>query len=58
MFGDRTLMMVNGPARFEVNFGLVMEHFRFLTFSQTLSPLVKGVNPWLLHKDMTWQVSL
>ena len=46
-------MIVKCPSHFRVNLGLVMEHFRFLTSNQTLLPLVKGVNPWLLCKDMT-----
>ena len=50
--------MVKGPSRFGANFRLVIEHFKFLTSSQTLSPLAKGVNPQLFHEDMTWQVSL
>ena len=53
MIGDRTLTMVKGPSHFGANFELVMEHLRFLASSQTLSPLVKGMNPWLLHEDMT-----
>jgi len=43
--GERTLVMVKGPSRFGANFGLVMERFRFLASSQTLSPLLKGVKP-------------
>ena len=58
MIGDRTLTIVKGPLCLGVNLGLVMEHFRFLASGQTLSPLVNGVNPWLLHEDMTWQASL
>ena len=57
MIGDKTLMMVKGPSHFRANFGLAIEHLRFLAFSQTLSPLMKGVKSWLLHKDMTWQAS-
>ena len=53
MIGDRTLTIVKGPSCLGVNFGLVIEHFKFLASSQTLSPLAKGVNPWLLHEDMT-----
>ena len=34
-----------------------MEHLRFLASNQTLSPLAKGVNHWLLCEDMTWQAS-
>ena len=56
--GERTLMIVKGPSCFGANLGFVMEHLRFLASSQTLLPLVKGVNPWLLRKDMTCQVSL
>ena len=54
MMEERTLMIVKGPSRLKVNFGLVMEHLRFLVSSQTLSPLANGVKPWLLHEDMTW----
>ena len=53
MIRDRTLMMVKGPSHFGVNLGLAIEHFRFLASNQTLSPLVKGVNPWLFCEDMT-----
>ena len=55
--GERTLMIVKGPSRFGVNFRLAIEHLRFLVSNQTLSPLTKGVNPWLLCEDMTWQAS-
>ena len=41
-----------GSFLFWCNFGLAMEHFRFLASSQTLSPLVKGVNPWLFREDI------
>ena len=58
MMGDRTLTIVKGPSCLSANFRLAIEHFRFLTSNQTLSPLVKVVNPWLLCKDITWQVSL
>ena len=50
---DRILMMVKGPSHLSMNFGLVIQHFRFLASKQTLSPLAKGVNPWLLCEDMT-----
>ena len=50
-------MIVKGPSHFGVNFRLAMECLRFLASNQTLSPLAKGVNPWLFHEDMTWQVS-
>ena len=55
MIGDRTLMIVKGPSHLGANFELAMEHLRFLVFNQTLSPLVQGVNPQWLCKDMTWQ---
>ena len=48
MIGDRTLMIVKSPSYLRVNLRWAMEHFRFLASSQTLSPLAKGVNPWLL----------
>ena len=51
--GDRTLTIVKGPSYLGANFGLAMEHLRFLASNQTLSPLAKGVNPWLLHEDIT-----
>ena len=53
MIGDRTLMMVKGPSHLGMNFGLTIECLRFLASNQTLSPLANGVNPWLLHEDMT-----
>ena len=37
----------------EFGVGYCMEHFRLWASSQTLSPLAKGENPQLLHKDMT-----
>ena len=57
MIGDKTLTIMKGPSHLGVNFGFVMDHLRFLASSQTLSPLAKGVNPWLLCEVMTWQVS-
>ena len=54
--GDKTLTIVKSPC-FRVNLGLVMDCLRFLASNQTLLPLMKGVNPWLLCEDMTWQVS-
>jgi len=45
--------MVKGPSRFGANFGLAMEHFRFLASSQTLSPLLKGVKPQRVREAMT-----
>ena len=54
MIRDRTLMMLKGPSCLKVNFGLAIDHLRFLASDQTLSPFVKGVNPWLLYEDMTW----
>ena len=55
--GERTLMIVKGPSRLGANLGFMIEHLRFLASSQTLSPLAKGVNPWLLCEDMTWWAS-
>jgi len=49
--------MVKGPSRFGANFGLVMEHFRFLASSQTLSPLLKGVKPRRVREAMTCHAS-
>ena len=57
MIGERTLMMVKGPSLFGANLGFAMDRLRFLASSQTLSPLTKGVKPWLLREAMTWQVS-
>ena len=42
MIGDRTFMMVKGPSHLGVNFGLTMEHLRFLASNQTLSPSLNG----------------
>jgi len=49
--------MVKGPSHFGANFGLVMEHFRFLASSQTLSPLLKGVKPRRVWEAMTCRAS-
>ena len=49
--------MVKGPLCFGANFGLAMDHFKFLASNQTLLPLAKGVKPQLLREDMTWQAS-
>jgi len=49
--------MVKGPLRFGVNFGLATERFRFLASSQTLSPLLKGVNPQRVREAMTCRAS-
>ena len=57
MIGDKTLMIVKGPSRLGANLELVIEHLRFLASSQTLSPLVNGVNPQLFREDMTWWTS-
>ena len=57
MIGDRTLVIVNGPSLFGVNFGLTMRHFRFLASNQTLSPLMKGLKPLREREDMTCQAS-
>ena len=54
---ERTLMIVKSPSRLGANFGFAMEHLRFLASNQTLSSLAKGVKPWLLREDITWQVS-
>ena len=57
MIEERTLTIVKGPSRFGVNLGFAMDCLRFLASSQTLSPLAKGVNPWLLSEDITWRTS-
>ena len=49
--------MVNGPSRLGVNFGLMMRRFKFLASSQTLSPLMKGLNPLRKQEDITCQAS-
>ena len=53
MIGDKTFVMVNGPSRLGVNFGLMIRCFIFLASSQTLSPLTKGLKPLRKRKDMT-----
>ena len=53
----RTLTIVKGPSCFRANLEFAIDCLRFLASSQTLSPLVKGVNPQLLCEDMTWWVS-
>ena len=45
MIRERTLVIVKGPSLLGVNFGLVMEHFRFLASNHTLSSFLKGVKP-------------
>ena len=57
MIGDKTFVMVNGPSRLGANFGLMVRHFKFLASSQTLSPLMKGLNPLWEWEDMTCQAS-
>ena len=47
-------MIVKGPSHFGANLEFVMDLLRFLASSQTLLPLVKGVNLWLLCEAMTW----
>ena len=42
MIGDRTFVIVKGPFHLGANFGLTMEHLRFLASSQTLSPSLNG----------------
>ena len=53
MIGDRILTIVKGPSLFSTNLELAMECLRLLASSQTLSSLMKGVNPQLLCEDMT-----
>ena len=57
MIVDQTFVMVNGPSRLGVNFGLAMRHFRFLASSQTLCPLTKGLKPLWEWEDMTCRAS-
>ena len=42
--GDKTLIIVKGPSLFEVNLGLVTEHFKFCASSQIFSPFLKEMN--------------
>ena len=58
MIGDRTLTMVKSPSHFGANFRFVVDHLRCLASNQTLLLFMKGVNPQLLHEDITCQVSL
>ena len=53
MIEDRTLTIMKDPSCLGANFGLAIEHLRFLAPSQTLSPLAKGVKPRLLCEDIT-----
>ena len=57
MIRERTLVIVKGPSLLGVNFGLVMERFRFLAFNHTLSPFSKGLKPWQFLEDLTWWAS-
>ena len=57
MIRDRTLVIAKGPSLFGANLGLVIERFRFLASSQTLSPFSKGLKlQWFLD-NMTWRAS-
>ena len=49
--------MVNGLSHLGANFGLIIRCFRFLASSQTLSPLMKGLNPLREWEDMTCRAS-
>ena len=53
MIGDRTLTIVKGPSYFSANLWLAIDCLRLLASSQCLLPLEKGVNPHLLHEDIT-----
>ena len=55
--GDKTFVIVNGSSLLDVNFGLMMMHFRFLASSQTLCPLTKGLKPLWEWEDMTCRAS-
>ena len=50
-------MIVKGPSRLGVNFGLTTRHFRFWASSQTLSPLAKGLKPRRERELMTCRAS-
>ena len=58
MIRERTLVIVKGSSPLGANFGLAMEHFRFLASNHTLSPFLKDLKPWQFLEDMTWQASL
>ena len=45
MIRERSLVIVEGPFLLGANFGLVIECFRFLAFSHTFSPFLKGLKP-------------
>ena len=51
---ERTLTIVKAPSHFGANLELTIEFLRFLASNQTLLPLAKGMNPRLLHEDVTW----
>ena len=55
--GDKTFVIVNGPSLLDVNFGLMIMHFRLLASSHTLSPLMKGLKPFQEREDMTCQAN-
>ena len=57
MIGDKTFVMTKGPSCLGVNFRLAMEHFKFWTSSQTLSPFLKGMNFCCIQAAMTCQAS-
>ena len=45
MIGERTLVIMKGPSLLGANFGLAIEHFKFLVSNHTLSPFSKGLKP-------------
>ena len=49
--------MVKGASLLGVNFGLVIEHFRFCASNQTFSPLLKGMNLCWVQATITCRAS-
>ena len=45
MIREKTLVIVKDPSLLGVNFGLVIECFRFLASNHTLSSFLKGLKP-------------
>ena len=54
MIGDTAFVMVKGPSRLGMNFGLTMECLRFLALSQTLSLSLNGEKERQAWVAMTW----
>ena len=58
MMGDKTLVMIKGPSCLGANFELVIEHFKFHAFNQTLFSFFKGMNFCQVRVAMTCQANL